>query len=89
MRLLLISINLAYNLTLQEQESRTVGPKLAVFHEPLTYHQNIASLSLFYKYYFGRCLSELAKLFLLPYSHGRLTCYSDKLHDFSVTISRC
>ena len=40
-------------------------------------------------YYFGRCSSELAQLVLLPFSQGRLTCYSDRLHDFSVTISRC
>ena len=25
----------------------------------------------------------------LPFSRGRSTCDSDRLHDFSVTISRC
>ena len=25
----------------------------------------------------------------LPYSRGRSTCYSDRLHDFSVTIRMC
>ena len=41
-------------------------------------------------YYFGRCCSsELAQLVPLPYSRGRSTCYSDGLHDFSVTIPRC
>ena len=40
-------------------------------------------------YYFGRCSSELAQLVPLPFSQGRLTCYSDRLHDFSVTIPRC
>ena len=30
--------------------------------EPLAYHQNVANLSLFYRYYFGRCSSELAEL---------------------------
>ena len=39
---------------------RTVGPSLAASLEPLTYRQNVASLSLFYRYYFGRCSSELA-----------------------------
>ena len=43
----------------------------------------------FYRYYFGRCSSELVQLFPLPFSQGRSTCYSDRLHDFSVTIPRC
>ena len=47
------------------------------------------SWSLFYRYYFGRCSSELAQLVPLPFSWGRSTCYSDRLHDFSVTIHRC
>ena len=69
---------------------RTVGPSLAASLEPLAHHQNIASLSLFYRYYFGsRCSSELAELVPLLYSQGRSTCYSDRQHDFSVTILRC
>ena len=35
------------------------------------------------------CSSELAELVPLPYSRGRSTRYSDRLHDFSVTIPRC
>ena len=57
--------------------------------EPLAHRRNVASLSLFYKYYFGRSSSELAQLVPLPYSRGRSTRYSDRLHDFSVTIPRC
>ena len=57
--------------------------------EPLAHRRNVASLSLFYRYYFGRCSSELAQLVPLPYSRGRSTRYSDRLHDFSVTIPRC
>ena len=34
-------------------------------------------------------LSKLAQLVPLPYSRGRSTRYSDRLHDFSVTIPRC
>ena len=45
---------------LQKQICRTVGPSLAAFLEPLAHHQNVAGLSLFYRYYFGRCSSELA-----------------------------
>ena len=45
-------------------------------------------ISLFYRYYFGRCSSELAQLVPLPFSQGRFTCYPDRLHDFSVTSPR-
>ena len=56
---------------LQRQICRTVGPSLAPSLEPLAHHQNVASLSLFYRYYFGRCSSELAQLVPLPFSQGR------------------
>ena len=62
---------------------------LAASLEPLAHRRNVASLSLFYRYYFGRCSSELVKLVPLPYSRGRSTRYSDRLHDFSITIPRC
>ena len=45
-------------------------------------------LSLFDRYYFGRCSSELAQLVPLPFSRGS-SAHSDRLHDFSVTIPRC
>ena len=57
-------------------------PSLAASLEPLVHRRNVASLSLFYRYYFGRCSSELAQLVPLPYSGGRSTHYSDRLHDF-------
>ena len=74
---------------LQKRICRTVGLSLAASLEPLAHCQNVASLCLFYRYYFGRCSSEMAQLVSLPYSRERSTCYSDRLHDFSVTISRC
>ena len=73
---------------LQKQICRTVGPSLAASLELLAHCQNVASLSLFYRYCFGRCSSELAQLVPLPYSQGRSTRYSDRLHDFSVTVCR-
>ena len=57
--------------------------------EPLAHCQNLASLTLFYRHYFGRCSSEPAQLVPLFFSRGRSTRYSDRLHDFSVTIARC
>ena len=73
---------------LQKQIFRTVGPALAACLEPLAHRRNVASLSLI-GITFGRCSSELAQLVPLPYSRGRSTRYSDRLHDFSVTIPRC
>ena len=63
---------------LQKQICRTVGPSLAASLEPLAHCRNMASLGLFYKYYFGRYSSELAQLVLLPFSWGRSTCYFDR-----------
>ena len=64
---------------------RTVGPWLATSFEPLAHSRNVTSLSLLYRYYFGRCSSELPELVPLSYSRGSSTCYSDSLYDFSVT----
>ena len=66
-----------------------VLPSLAASLEPLAHRRNVASLSLFYRYFFGRCSFELAELVPLPYSRWRSTRYSDRSHDFSVTIPRC
>ena len=73
---------------LQKWIYRTVGPSLAASLESLAYHWNLASLSLFCRCYFCRC-SELAQLVPLPFSQGKSTHYSDRWHDFSVTIARC
>ena len=74
---------------LQKWICRIVVPSLAASLEPLFHRRNVTSLSLFYRYYFGRCSSELAQLVPLPFSGGRSTHYSNRLHDFPVTIRRC
>ena len=74
---------------LQKQICRTVGPSLVTSLEPLALCQNVVSLSPFYRYYFGRCSSELAELVPLPFSLGRSTQYSDRFHDFSASIPKC
>ena len=58
---------------LQKRISRTVGPSLAASLEPLTNLWNVASFSLFYRFYFGRCSSELAQLVSFPHSRVRST----------------
>ena len=57
---------------LQKRICRIVGPSLAAFLEPLDHRRNVASLSLFYRYYFGRCSSELAQLVPLLFLEGGL-----------------
>ena len=57
--------------------------------EPLAHRRNVASLSLFSRYYFGRCSSELAQLIPRPFSQARSTGYCDRLHDLSIKISWC
>ena len=74
---------------LQKWICSIVGPSLAASLEPLAHRRNVACLSLFYRYYFGRCSSELAELVPLLFSRGSSTRYSDRLHDFFVTIPRC
>ena len=74
---------------LQKRICKIVGPSLAASLEPWAHRRNVASLSLFYRYYFGRCSSEVAQLVPLPFSRRRSTRYSDRLLDFSVTIPRC
>ena len=68
---------------------RTAGPSFAASLEPLVHRRNDASLSLFYRNNFSRCSSELAQLVPLSYFLGRSPVYSDRLHDFSITIPRC
>ena len=73
---------------LQKRVCRTVGPRLAASLEPLAHCRNVATLSFFYRYYFGRCSLELAQLVPLPFSRVRSTRYSDRFYVFSVTIPR-
>ena len=53
---------------LQKRTCTTVGALLAASLETLAHRRNLASLSLFYRYYFGICSSELAQLVPLPFS---------------------
>ena len=73
---------------LQKWISRAVVPSLAASLELMVPRQNVASLSLFCSYYFGRRSAELVELVPFPYSRGKATRCSKRLHDFSVTIPR-
>ena len=67
---------------------RTFGPSFVASFEPLAHRQNVASLCLLCRYYFGRYSCQLAHLAQRPYYQWRSTGYSDGLHYFSVTIFR-
>ena len=66
-----------------------LGLSLAASLEPLPHQLNVSGSQHFYRYYFGKCSSELAQLVRFPYSWGRSTRYSDRLHDFPVIITKC
>ena len=61
---------------------------LLLVTETLAHCQNVVRLSLFYRYYFGICPSKLTEQVPLPYSCGRSSRYSNRMHNFSV-IPRC
>ena len=79
------SLNCYLGLSDKLQKCRTVGPSLVASLQPLTHLRNVA---IFYEYYFGGCSYELAQLVPLPYSRWKSPRYSDRLHDFSVIITR-
>ena len=55
---------------LQKQICRTVGPSLPASVEPLAHRRNVASSSLFYKYYFGNLLQNWLNLFHFLFLEG-------------------
>ena len=78
---------------LQNQICRTAGPFFAASLEPLAHRQNMASLSLFYRYYyyFGRCSSELAQPRIArPWNSLPIECFplTYNLNGFKSTIDR-
>ena len=66
---------------LQKWICSTVGASLGSCLEHLGHHQNVVSWSLFYRYYFGRCSSELAQLVPLPYSGARKVIFLSPFLD--------
>ena len=65
-----------------------VGPELSTSLQSLVHCWDVASLSLFYWYYFSRYSFELSELVLLPNVCGCSTRYSNMLNDFVVIVRR-
>ena len=66
-----------------------MDPSLAAYLVFLVQCQNVARVDLFYRYYFGICSSEMAKLVPLTHFCVRYNCYSNILYGFSVSMYRC
>ena len=71
----LIRTNLVLD-KLQKQVCQTLGPSTDASLASLAHCHNIVSVTLFYRYYSGRCSFELVELAPLPCSRGRSTRYS-------------
>ena len=66
-----------------------IDPTLAVNLQPLSHRRKVSSLSLFYKYFNGRCSSELYSLVPPVKTPVRMTRLSKNSHPYSVSISFC
>ena len=55
----------------QKHICMTVGPSFDASLESLSHCWNVASLSLFYRHFLGRCSSKVAQLVTSPYSRGK------------------
>ena len=66
-----------------------ICPVLSTIRHPLSHRRVVASISLFYKYYHGKCSQEL--LSMVP--HGRLKVRSTRFYErwqqYAVDIPRC
>lgn len=64
-------------------------PSLTDDLQSLSHRRDVAALSLFYRYYHGKCSSELASIVPPPQSFNRPTRLASSSHPFQVTIPRC
>ena len=73
----------------QKRVVNLVGPELSAGLHPLSHRRDVASLSLFYKYYNGNCSSELANLVPCRRVTVRTTRFSERLHPHAVDPPKC
>ena len=78
--------------TLDRVERRVknlVGKQLADELQPLSQRRDVASLSLFYRYYFGRCSSEISECVPKPQVFSRSTRRATPSTCYRVEVERC
>ena len=73
----------------QKRIVNLIGPDLSAGLQSLLHRRNVASLSLFYKYYHAKCSMELADLVPPRRVNVRTTRLSERLHQYAVRPPRC
>ena len=69
---------------IQNRVSNMIGPQLSLKLQPLSHRRDVASLSLFYKYFHGHCSEELASLVPPRKIFTRHTRQAARAHEFTV-----
>mgnify|MGYP003471208139 FL=1 len=64
-------------------------PSLTSNLQTLSHRRAVGSLSLFYRYYFGLCSSELQKIVPHPVVYRKSTRKASNLNPYLVTLERC
>ena len=80
-----------YTSLLDRVESKAIrligDPSLTSILDPLSLRHKVASLSLFYRYYFGHCSDELAACIPPPMARPRSTRQASFAHNYCVGLS--
>ena len=74
---------------IQKRVVNIVSPTLGASLQPLSICRDVASLSLFYKFYHGHCSAELSSLFPPPKVSQRVTRFSSRYHSFTAAVPLC
>ena len=73
---------------IESKAIRLIGdPSLTSTLDPLSLRRKVASLSLFYRYYFGHCSDELAACIPPPMARPRSTRQATFAHNYCVELS--
>ena len=73
---------------IESKAIRLIGdPSLTSTLDPLSLRRKVASLSLFYRYYFGHCSDELATCIPPPMARPRSTRQATFAHNYCVELS--
>ena len=73
---------------IESKAIRLIGdPSLTSTLDPLSLRRKMASLSLFYRYYFGHCSDELAACIPPPMARPRSTHQATFAHNYCVELS--
>ena len=72
----------------QNRVCNLIGPQLAAKLQPLSHRRNVASLSLFYKYFNKKCSTELSSLVPRLRPRVRTTRQSSNAHPYTVQIPK-